>query len=659
MTGALYYGGGLIGYNTGAVSYVSASGSVAGSSGSYWLGGLVGASTSSVDHASASGSVAGDYNVGGLIGENQGALSAVTASGPVRGIDSVGGLVGLHSGTLTQATATGAVGAASNVGGVVGLNNGTVIATYWDTQTSGQAAGFGSGNLTGAYGLTTEQLQATNSLPGGVTSGLGAAFSGGMAGGGVGLYPYLTILNPGGVQAVSGFAYSDGGQMALTSPHGIVSGTLPNNGRVSVVDNGALLGTAATGANGYYYLAVPTGTLAVGSGLAAYTQTDTGPTPSAAQNGFSYRPVAVAAANTSLDVDGGWRVDHAGAGVTSLTGLNAAESAAVGGTTPAGFSLSNREIDAAGAFAIDTVVTQSGTLALATPGAVTQSAAITAGNLLLTGTGTFTLTRTGNGIGTLAAAAGSVSLADGSDLAVGTVSGAAGGAVAGVTTSGAVSLVSGGDLTIESGAAVSGQTPVLAAVGAFVNQAGSAAVTATSGRWLIYSNTPGSDTFGSLDSGNRAVFNASSASLPPGSVTQSGDRYLFATQPTLTVATTNDSKAYGSNGTAQVAGDYTITGFDPGATGAYLGDTAATATSGGAERHLCRLRGERQRGRRPLCDQCRGGNAFGALRLRSGFPEQWIAHDCTSGRRPIRNADLRWDDQRGVRPSHRDQPCGG
>lgn len=153
-----------------------------------------------------------------------------------------------------------------------------------------------------------------------------------------------------------------------------------------------------------------------------------------------------------------------------------------------------------------------------------------------------------------------------------------------VTTSGTTALLgattSGNGIKIDSGASVSGANPVLAATGSFVNNAGSNAVTATSGRWLIYSSAPGTNTFGGLDSANTALWNASYASMPPSAVTASGNRYLFASQPMLTVITGNLSKVYGTDLSGSLAATYSISGLQSGVSNAFLGDTSATAYSG-------------------------------------------------------------------------------
>ena len=63
-------------------------------------------------------------------------------------------------------------------------------------------------------------------------------------------------------------------------------------------------------------------------------------------------------------------------------------------------------------------------------------------------------------------------------------------------------------------------------------------------------------------------------------MTQTGNRYLFSSQPTLTVASSNASKTYGTNAATAVSSDYTITGYQVGVAGAFVGDTASSAYGG-------------------------------------------------------------------------------
>ncbi|MEP6873684.1 MAG: filamentous hemagglutinin N-terminal domain-containing protein, partial [Burkholderiales bacterium] len=222
--------------------------------------------------------------------------------------------------------------------------------------------------------------------------------------------------------------------------------------------------------------------------------------------------------------------------------------------------------------------TGGGALSLTGSGAIGQGSTGTLGTgklLLGGGTATYDLSATGNQVGTVAGAAASLSLLSTSSLTVGTVLG-----TSGLTTSGAVTLRSGSDVTLAGGASVQGSSPVIAAGGHFVNQAGSSALTATSGRWLIYSADASGNTFGALDSGNTALWNATYASLPPASVTASGSRYVFAHQPTLTFSSIATSKVYGDDASSSLGARYTVSGYDAGVAQAYLADSASTAFGG-------------------------------------------------------------------------------
>ena len=206
--------GGLAGENYGAVIFSHATGSVEGDDSA--VGGLVGSNEGTVISSYATGSVSGsDLSVGGLAGRNWGgriissyATGSVSgseryvgglvgrvssgyanerenwvissyATGSVKGGVGVGGLVGaLHQSSgggvptnkigVVASYATGSVRGTSEVGGLVGdigventdpTKGITITASYWDTQTSGQATGVGDGDPTGVQGRTTAQLQ--------------------------------------------------------------------------------------------------------------------------------------------------------------------------------------------------------------------------------------------------------------------------------------------------------------------------------------------------------------------------------------------------------------------------------------------------------------------------------------------------------------------
>ena len=190
--------GGLAGYLwAGSIDSSYATGSVeAGDTGT--AGGLVGRSISDsnfsgdarVTASYATGSVKGGVGVGGLIGNllhpswlQPGAGSSIEigvagsyATGNVEGNIQVGGLIGSinersdtdEAITVDASYSTGSVQGNTHVGGLIGgttyreggsAGGITVTASYWDTQTSGLTTGVGSGDMLGAEGKTTAQLQ--------------------------------------------------------------------------------------------------------------------------------------------------------------------------------------------------------------------------------------------------------------------------------------------------------------------------------------------------------------------------------------------------------------------------------------------------------------------------------------------------------------------
>jgi filamentous hemagglutinin family protein len=137
------------------------------------------------------------------------------------------------------------------------------------------------------------------------------------------------------------------------------------------------------------------------------------------------------------------------------------------------------------------------------------------------------------------------------------------------------------NLSISSGAVLtasgSGTAVILASGDNFINSDGSGAISLTGGgRWLIYSGTPGADTFGNLNSSNTAIWDAAYG----GTISQSGDRYAFTYQPTVTFTSGNISKIYGVDGTTATAADYTVSGLQAALNNVYLVDSNATAFSG-------------------------------------------------------------------------------
>lgn len=250
--------------------------------------------------------------------------------------------------------------------------------------------------------------------------------------------------------------------------------------------------------------------------------------------------------------------------LSSITVGNAtAGKITVGGATT--FGTNTTLMSGSGGIAISGAITATGkNLTLSTTGSASESSSITAAGLELLGSGgSYTLTNAANSIATLAGNTGSISLVDNASLAVGTVN------TAGITTSGAVSLQATGassDITLNQSVTGggSGNSVVLSVGRNFINNAGSGGVNpgAGGGRWLIYSAAPANDTFGALASNSLPLWNKTYTSYAPASVTETGNRYLFSYQPSLT-ATVNGGnivKAYGTDLTAS-APTTTITGL--------------------------------------------------------------------------------------------------
>lgn len=172
------------------------------------------------------------------------------------------------------------------------------------------------------------------------------------------------------------------------------------------------------------------------------------------------------------------------------------------------------------------------------------------------------------GTGTLALAAslfsgGSRAFTDGfSSITIGdSTSGAVtvGGAL---TLTDSAAIVSGGTITINSGASItdsqSSGTLVLATSGNFTNNSTAAALSAN--RWQVYSNSPATDNFGSsggstnstpLLSASKAVWGTSYG----GTVSSSGNRYVFAVNDVITGTVSSTSKTYGDSVASSLTGN--------------------------------------------------------------------------------------------------------
>jgi filamentous hemagglutinin family protein len=161
--------------------------------------------------------------------------------------------------------------------------------------------------------------------------------------------------------------------------------------------------------------------------------------------------------------------------------------------------------------------------------------------------GTIAIIGTGGGAGTSANNHGVLldgALALSSDAANISITAEGGGAVSGTDNDGL--RLAGTGTVIQSG---TGEIVIEAEAGTdgldFDNLAGSAALDAGSGRWILYLGNPDDSVFGGLASGSLPIWGQTIGTLPPASV-GAGNRYVFAFAPTLTASTDfEDEKVYG------------------------------------------------------------------------------------------------------------------
>ncbi|MBA7525672.1 hypothetical protein ES705_17825 [subsurface metagenome] len=140
--------------NNGEIDSCYATGTVADPAASL-LAGLVGVNDGAITKCYSEADIdAQGGDAGGLVCENNGTITDCYARGSVWAYGYAGGLVSYHRGTITNSYSTGAVYGDSAAGGLVenGYEEDT-INSFWDTQTSGQAAS------EGGTGKTTAQMK--------------------------------------------------------------------------------------------------------------------------------------------------------------------------------------------------------------------------------------------------------------------------------------------------------------------------------------------------------------------------------------------------------------------------------------------------------------------------------------------------------------------
>ena len=139
---------------------------------------------------------------------------------------------------------------------------------------------------------------------------------------------------------------------------------------------------------------------------------------------------------------------------------------------------------------------------------------------------------------------------------------------------------SGGNITLDHTlvSSASGNAITLASGENFINDVGASALTPGSGRYLIYSANPSLNTLGGLSDAGDHVFNETYVGYAPGSVTQSGNLFLYSLAPTITVTANNASRLYGSADPTFTA---SYSGFVDNDTASILGGTPSLTTPGG------------------------------------------------------------------------------
>jgi filamentous hemagglutinin family protein len=367
-----------------------------------------------------------------------------------------------------------------------------------------------------------------------------------------------------------GMALSEGGGTYITVASGAtltLSGGFDHSGNVA--DSGLILNGGGTillsGVNGYTSnTTISNGTLRIGGSGSLGGGSYAGDIAIASGSIFKYSSSANQTLSGAISGAGSLVKDTDATSVLTLSGAN---------SFTGSLTASAGTVTLSGSW---NVGSQTASVTLGSGATLNGSGVITADTLAIGGAGSLNLTGH-NLVGTFEEYTGggtqsALTLHNQQDLTLGSLS-----------AIGNILITVSGNLAIDNGASIasaaSGNAIVLDATGAFVNHAGGGAIGLTGGgRWLIYSANPSGDTFGSLDSGHTAIWDATYVSLDPASVTAMGNRYIFANQPTLTVTTTDVSITYGDS--VSVSNAYTVTGYSAGVTGAFAADSFSTALTG-------------------------------------------------------------------------------
>ena len=438
------------------------------------------------------------------------------------------GTTTIRTGTLQVGdggtTGTLGTGAVVNQGRLVlnrsnALSFGNVVSGFGELvqQGAGTATLTGASTYTGATTVNagTLQLGAANRISdaSALTVASGATFNLANFSETVG-----SLAGAGNVSLGSG-TLTSGGNNASTTFSGVISGT----GGIAKAGAGTL---TLSGANTYSGVSsVNAGTL-VAANANALGATSGGTTVATGAT-LNVNNVALAGEPIALN----------GAGVAAVGALTGTGTASVaGGVTVAGPT---------------TIGTTSAASSLTLAGVVSAPSALT-----IVGPGNVTATNPGNNFSSVAASgAGSVALRDANDVTLnattvsGTLSVQAGGAV---TLAGVISAAGAGDSIVLSGAR-------------FVNNSGASALSATNGRWLVWSGN--ANPFGGatpdVRNGLAYGFKQYGAVYGTTPVAQAaGNGFLYSLAPTITAGLTGSpARVYdGTTGLTLLAGNFTAVG---------------------------------------------------------------------------------------------------
>ncbi len=501
---------------------------------------LTAGSTSSIGVLNAATSL----TIGGASAATTGALTKLgDGTLTLTGANANTGTTTIRAGTLQVgnggATGNLGTGAVVNLGKLTfnrnnALTSANVVSSFGELiqQGSGTTTLTGANTYTGATTISagTLQLGAANRISdvSAVTVASGATFNLANFSETVG-----SIAGAGNIALGSG-TLTSGGNNATTTFAGVISGT----GGIAKAGTGTL---TLSGANTY------SGVTSIGSGtLVAANASALG----AASGGTTV------ATGATLNVD---NVAIVGEPI-SLNGVGVAGAGALTGQGTASVSGSVTLASAS------TIGTMSAASSLTLGGVVSAPSALT-----IVGPGSVTATNAGNNFGAVSVpGAGSVSLRDTNAITInastvsGTLSVRAGGAV---TVAGVISAAGAGDAIVLSGSR-------------FINSVGSTALSATNGRWLVWSSN--SNPFGGAtpDTRNGLAYDFKQYSAVFGitPVAQAtGNGILYSLAPSLTPDLTGTTgKVYdGTTGATLLAGNFT-------AAGAVDGDAVTLAWTGSA-----------------------------------------------------------------------------